>query len=59
MFETRIIPPPPSNVPCKDCPDRHTGCHGHCEKYKQFKIRTNEQKEKFIKDYKETKIRLD
>ena len=23
--------------PCKDCPDRHTACHGHCENYLAWK----------------------
>lgn len=23
-------------VPCKDCTDRHLGCHSECEKYKAF-----------------------
>ena len=23
-------------APCKDCSDRHTGCHSECEKYKEF-----------------------
>ena len=23
-------------VPCLDCPDRAVGCHGKCEKYKEF-----------------------
>lgn len=22
--------------PCKDCTERHIGCHGHCEAYKAF-----------------------
>ena len=22
--------------PCMDCPDRHVGCHGECEKYKAY-----------------------
>lgn len=24
-------------APCKDCPDRHPGCHGQCEAYKAFR----------------------
>ena len=24
-------------APCKDCEDRHSGCHSECEKYKAFK----------------------
>ena len=23
--------------PCKDCSDRHTACHDHCEKFKEYK----------------------
>lgn len=22
-------------MPCKDCPDRHLGCHSECEKYQE------------------------
>jgi hypothetical protein len=28
---TRLI------TPCKDCPDRHTACHDHCEKFAEYK----------------------
>ena len=24
-------------APCKDCTDRHTACHGSCEKYKEWR----------------------
>ena len=24
-------------APCKDCQDREPGCHGKCEKYKEFR----------------------
>lgn len=24
------------NAPCKNCPDRHEACWGHCEKYKAW-----------------------
>lgn len=39
--------------PCKECPDRHTACHDHCERYAEFKveldrIRQNEQRERDI-----------
>lgn len=30
--------------PCKDCQDRHTACHGHCEKYKDWKDLDQAQK---------------
>ena len=40
--------------PCKDCPDRHTACHGHCEKYKEWKDLDQAQK----KHLKETSNRF-
>ena len=24
------------NSPCKDCEERHHGCHAHCEEYKTY-----------------------
>lgn len=24
-------------APCKDCPDRHAGCHGQCDRYAAFR----------------------
>lgn len=30
-------------APCKDCPDRHLGCHGTCEKYQEYKKRHDEE----------------
>lgn len=31
--------------PCKDCPDRETGCHGKCEKYAAFRAECDAQAE--------------
>ena len=31
------------NAPCKDCADRHPGCHGSCEKYKAWRDRYHAQ----------------
>lgn len=31
---------------CKDCGDRHPGCHGTCEKYKADKAQHDEMKAK-------------
>lgn len=28
--------------PCKDCPDRVPGCHGSCDRYKEWKQRLDE-----------------
>ena len=29
-------------APCKDCPDRRAHCHSCCEKYKEFKKRCDD-----------------
>lgn len=34
------------NSPCKDCTERHVGCHAECEKYRKAKEETEEAKEK-------------
>ena len=35
------------NAPCKDCPDRHSGCHAECDKYQEYaKYMENERKER-------------
>lgn len=44
------------NAPCKDCTERASGCHSHCEKYIEFaqekeKERENRKTERIIKDY--------
>lgn len=31
------------NAPCKDCCKRYVGCHGHCEKYLEFKKSNDER----------------
>lgn len=36
--------------PCYKCEDRHTGCHTACEKYKGYKERANEVREKRLKE---------
>ena len=37
--------------PCRGCEDRHTACHGSCEKYKAWKDRDLAQK-KHLEDNK-------
>ena len=32
-------------APCRDCENRHVGCHSDCEKYKEFVIANEERKE--------------
>lgn len=31
---------------CKDCPDRHVGCHSDCERYLEFRKKLDELREK-------------
>ena len=33
--------------PCKGCIDRHTACHGSCEKYKAWRDRYHAQQKHF------------
>lgn len=33
------------NAPCKNCPDRHEACWGHCEKYKAWKAEYQKEQE--------------
>ena len=33
-----------ANNPCRDCEDRHEGCHGGCEKYLGWKEELNAKK---------------
>lgn len=37
--------------PCKDCTDRHTACHDHCEKHKQWLTQLHAQ-QKHLKEQK-------
>lgn len=32
-------------APCKDCPDRYVGCHGNCEKYKEYKAQLDSMRD--------------
>ena len=34
------------SAPCKDCQERYTACHDHCEKYKSWKANEAARKEK-------------
>lgn len=56
----------PLKAPCKDCADRHIGCHGECEKYIKYKqehaemqtfIRRLDEERQAVYDYKEAKVR--
>ena len=29
------------DAPCKDCADRHTGCHDKCKLYSEYKEKLN------------------
>lgn len=32
-------------VPCRGCADRRVGCHGECDRYREFKSRLSELNE--------------
>lgn len=37
-------------APCRNCADRHTACHDHCErfkKYKEIREKENEARRKY------------
>lgn len=46
----------PSTFPCKDCQDRHAGCHSDCAAYKNAIERNNARK---AKERKEIEKQLD
>lgn len=37
--------------PCKDCPDRHPGCHSDCERYLEFKSYKDAERSEMRKGY--------
>lgn len=39
-FYTRI------KAPCAGCDDRHDGCHGTCERYKEYRVKLETEKTK-------------
>lgn len=43
----RTIYYPRSPSPCKDCVERHSGCHSECEKYGDWNKQRLQQKSKF------------
>ena len=49
--------------PCKECSDRHTACHDHCERYQEFKAeldRVRENEKQFKQNlYAIHKLRID
>ena len=38
------------NAPCKDCPDRHQGCHSECKKYKEYRKKQDKLNELKLED---------
>lgn len=39
-------------APCKGCPDMYVGCHGKCDKYKEYRKRLDEAAAKRREQYK-------
>lgn len=42
-----IIPGTNIKAPCKDCPERFTGCHISCVKYADYKTAVEAEKERY------------
>ena len=43
---------------CKDCPDRHVGCHSKCEKYAKDKMRNDLAKLRRKKEYEKFSVHV-
>lgn len=43
--------------PCKDCPDRHIGCHAACDRYAAF-LRENKEQKDAIKAIRSEPVQL-
>lgn len=43
---------------CKDCKERHVGCHGNCEKYIQAKELCEKRKEEYRKFKRENNVKI-
>lgn len=39
-------------APCKDCTDRHVGCHGKCENYVKWRAEKDKIHVEYIEKYK-------
>lgn len=37
-------------VPCRDCKERHVGCHSSCEQYKEYQTKYKEECEKMAQE---------
>ena len=41
-----------TNAPCKDCTERHIGCHAECDRYKVFAEDNRRKHEEAMKKFK-------
>ena len=46
-------------APCKDCPDRRAHCHSCCERYKEFRKRCDDMRERERLDNLARRIEID
>ena len=46
-------------APCKDCPDRRFKCHSECERYREFRKRCDDMRERERLDNLGRKIEID
>lgn len=49
MITKMILRYPPN--PCRDCQDRHVGCHSECAKHNEWQRLKNEEQNKFQSAY--------
>lgn len=40
-----------NDSPCKDCPDRHFGCHSECDSYSEFRKERDLAIKKRLEEY--------
>lgn len=46
-------------VPCKDCKNRHNGCHTDCQDYKSYKTKIQKVKDNIIDSAKVSQYFID
>jgi hypothetical protein len=48
-----------TNFPCKDCAERHLGCHDSCEKYQSVKQKRHEAYMDYVEKHMVCAIHVD
>lgn len=45
-----------NNTPCHHCTERHEGCHGTCERYKEFRAKLDAENNERIEQFQKSKL---